>query len=88
MMSYLNRESGGRGVATLDANRRVIAETAMELHYERQPALRAKYDSPRRAKALRDAEYTLVYLSSALRARSLPLFADYVSRLRTVLAGY
>lgn len=68
-----------------DDQRRTLAEQVISIQYNRYPALSGRYGANGRAKCIEDANYTLLYLESAVRSDSPELFSEYVIWLRGLM---
>lgn len=68
-----------------DDQRRALAEQVIGIQYGRDPSLADRYGTSGRAKCVDDANYTLLYLESAVRAGSPELFSEYLIWLRGLM---
>ena len=67
--------------------RAALASQVTELQYQRVPGLRGSFGSVGHEKALRDADYSLQFLSEAVASGDQDSFAGYLVWLDRVLAG-
>lgn len=67
--------------------RRALAEEAVALHYDDDPALARRYGPAGRAKCVEDAAYHLAYLDEAVASGAPALFLAYLDWARSLLAG-
>lgn len=72
---------------TIDSRRDALAEAVTARYFMLHPELEARYGELGRAKCREDAHFHLSYLAEAVAASSPPLFADYVSWAKILLAG-
>ena len=67
--------------------RRALAEEAVALHYDDEPALAQRYGPAGRAKCVQDAAYHLAYLDEAVASGAPALFLAYLDWVRSLLQG-
>ncbi len=74
-------------IKAIEEKSQMIAESAVDRQYARQPHIWERYGQKGRELGIRDILYTLPYLTEAIKASDASLFINYVLWLKELFAG-